>query len=58
MMSRDKNSNKNKSDTRRSFMSLSEYFHQYNAGFLAVRSPHYVIFTSLITTSQLLCWQT
>jgi len=63
MMSRDKNSNKNKSDdaSRHSFMSLSEYFTQHNAAAAAcsfvVVLPYYVILTSLVITGQLLHWQ-
>jgi len=55
MMSRDKNSNKNRSDARRSFLSLSDHFRQHNAASLGVRSPHCVIVTSLVVTGQLLC---
>ena len=56
MMSRDKNSNKNRSDAIRTFMSLSDYFRQHNdAASLAVRSSHYVMVMSLVATGQLLC---
>jgi len=57
ILSRDKNSNKNNSDARRTFMSLSEYFHQRNDACLRIRSPHYVILTSLAITGPLLCSQ-
>lgn len=53
MMSR----SKNKSDARRTFMSLSDYFHQHSAASLGVRSPHYVILTSLVSIGRLLCPQ-
>jgi len=56
MMSRDNNANNaSKSDARRTFMSLSEYFHQYSAASISIRSPHHVIVMSLFVTDGLLC---